>query len=317
MRNLLLFTICILASIQVAIAQDISPILYSLNGKAKYLPDDGSKSFLLSPGDELPLEGRLKFKKNTTLGIYYDYGYTYLNEAGTLALAPLMTSSNLTESDIAETLGNQLIEALHPYYQTIKATPSGFGDTGTGPVRPPQGGVVGGHGDRGIQLVRISPLGGKVTGNSITFSWEAKAEFAAVTNFTITLTDESGKTIHQEAVTGTSITMDVTTLGLQENKTYKWKVNASKDESISSGEISFEYVSAKELNNLIKTIQSDDCWIGASASAQLLIEAAVLEENDFRTNAESKFAEAYQTYNNNPLAETLYKAFLWRYDLIK
>ena len=104
---------------------------------------------------------------------------------------------------------------------------------------------------------------------------------------------------------------------MQENTDYRWQVSASKDENISSGVVLFEYVSTNAVSNLIESTQEDDCWKGAETSTQLLIEASVLEANNFITSAENKFEEAYQTYKKDPLAELLYKAFLWRYDLIK
>lgn len=315
MRNLV-FILCSLFCISFLTAQDAEPILFSLEGNAKYLPANGGKAISLSPGDQLPLDGRIKLKSNTTLGIYYEYGYTYFDQKGKHDVEPLMQSSQLTEGDVIEVLGTQLIGSLHPYYASITATKDGFG-SGTGPVRPPKEEEKDGHGDGSIQLIRVSPLGGKIAGSNITFSWKSKEGYQSINEFKLTIINQFDQVILDQMVSGTSITLDASSLELVENAQYLWQVTASDDEDIKSVQTAFTYVPASEMKSILDHAQAEDCWQKATPNARLLMDASVLEATDFVTAANAKFEQAYLSDKDNNLSASIYKAFLFRYGLLR
>jgi hypothetical protein len=319
MKNYCLILLCfILFTGFTGLTAQEAPLVYSLEGKAKYTPADGNKT-KLAVGQELSGAGTLKLKKRSRVGVYLNDAFVYMEGPATVDLAGLAESEGLRESDVNTLFGKQLEASLHPYYASegFGFAPSSGGGTGSSaPGVPPKQEKSGaGNKDRAISIQ--SPLIGKVSGEVITFRWVLRKQDVTVQDFTFKIIDRAGETVHEQKVNGYSLTLNLPQMGLETGKDYRWSVAATGTESVDSGPLSLSYTAAQDQQQIITEMTADPAYQQASPAARLLQASAYFEYFDYLQAAKEALNEARRTNPKNVLVQRMYKSFLYRYDLVE
>lgn len=298
---------------------DPSPTVFSQVGKAKLVKPGVKKKMKVRAGSALGQEGTLILKKNTTVGVFFDDGYTYLTGPGTFEVAPLMESSKLEESDFMGILGDQLVEVQHPYFNQGR---SGFGSGGSSgpssgpsaPVPPPSKKDIPGHGNKEADIVPLSPLSGKVSGKSVTFQWEPKSGEASDT-YTLKIEDSAGEVVFSRDISGQSITLSAVEAALKSGVNYSWTVAKKSSADSNSGKTLFDYATNEGAINILERLNNDVAYQKAAPAAKALFEIAALERFEHKTEAVNRLMQARKNFKKNPLIRSMNRLYLWKYGL--
>lgn len=297
-------------------AQD-SPVVYSVDGPARYSP--ASKGwFNFSPiktGMPLSKEGRLKLKAGTSVSLLYDEQFATINTRGKHDIATLLTDyDQFQESPYAELLQDRVEEASDPFFFYLDDEPGLAASTK--PTKPKYESKEGdGHGDADAALLPITTNGGKVAGESFFVSWAPGADVKAPDQYTFRLTDDQGQVLLEETTAESNLTVNAADAGLKTGEFYRWKATASNDASVGTPLITFQYVDKTELDSALSDLRSTPAYSTAGPAAKLLLEAVTMEDNGFQERAGLRFRKAMGQYPDHDLARALYKAFLWRQGL--
>jgi hypothetical protein len=297
------------------LAAQESPLVYSLEGKAKYAPDGGKRT-KLEVGQELSGTGTLKIKKRARVGLFLKDAFLYLEGPTTVDLAELATSEDFRDSDVNTLFGRQLEASLHPYFA---GTGFGFvgGDTGgSAPGAPPKK-EKSGNGNKDREISIQSPLIGKLSGASVTFRWTLREPDATVQEFTFRIIDRTGETVHEQKVNGYFLTLNLPQAGLQPGNNYRWSVTAIGKEAVDSGPLNLIYTSVEDQQKITTEMASDPAYQQASPTARLLQTVAVFEYYDYLQAAREALDKARAANPKDALVQRMYKSFLYRYDLIE
>jgi hypothetical protein len=295
-------------------AQEL-PLVYSLEGKAKYAPDDGKRT-KLEVGQELSGAGTLKLKKGSRVGLFMNDAFIYLEGPTTVDLAELAASEGFRESDVNTLFGRQLEAALHPYFAGTGFGFSGGGPDGKAPGVPPKK-EKSGNGNKDRKISIQSPLIGKLSGASVTFRWTLRKPDVSVQAFTFRIIDRTGDTVHEQSVNGYSLTLNLPQVGLQPGNNYRWSVTATDKEGVDSGPLNLIYTPLEDQQKITTEMTSDPAYQQASPTARLLQTAAVFEYYEYLQAAREALNQARAATPKDALVQRMYKAFLYRYDLLE
>ena len=320
-----------LLSCSVLMAQsDPSPTVFSQVGKAKLVKPGVKKKMNVRAGAALGQEGTLVLKKNTTVGVFFDDGYTYLTGPGTFEVAPLMESSRLEESDFMEILGDKLQQVQHPFFNQSRR--SGFGSGGSGgtgstsnntssttssPLKPPKKPTQSGAGDKESGIKPIAPLKGKIAAGIINFSWRPKAGNAGISSYEVTVMNSSGDVVFRQETKGKSLSVTTVQAGLTEKGEYSWKVSSKENDEINSGPVEVEFLGADGVGKALDRLSSDKAYQMASPASKLLMEVATLDRLKFVDAAFQRLSLAQKKYKKNPLVKAMSKYFEYDYGLLE
>lgn len=313
----------------VLIAQsDPSPTVFSQVGKAKLVKPGVKKKMKVRAGAALDQEGTLILKKNTTVGVFFDDGYTYLTGPGTFEVAPLMESSKLEESDFMEILGDKLQQVQHPFFNQGKR--SGFGSGGTGgtgstntstttnsPLKPPSKPTQAGAGDKESGIKPIAPLKGKVAAGTVTFSWRPKAGNAGISVYEVVVMNSSEEVVSRQETKGQSLTITTTEAGLTDKGEYSWKVSSKENSEVNSGPVEIEFLGADEISKALDRLRMDKAYQMASPASKLLMEVAILDRLKFVDAAFQRLSLAQKKYKKNPLVKAMSKYYKYDYGILE
>lgn len=326
MKNLFLI-LSILSLCFGAYAQSEGPIVFSMNGAARYKTPDAEKAVKLKTGDQLDETGRIILKEAAEIGIIYDDQFIYLKEPGRYKVADLMAPGELEESDATELFSVRLQEALDPYFGTVKLQRAGFATTTTttvssddGSVRttlPPKKGTRSGHGNKENGLIRLMPISGEVTGQEVQFAWSITDSTFKPKGFDLIIMDANGKVLSEQAVKGRNAMVDLTSLGLEPGSDFRWRAQSKSDASQNTGDITVKYVAASAETEALSLIQDDPAYKMASPAAKLLMEATAYENAGLLAKANETYKSVRKDFKKDRLGKLMYFAFLWRHDLVK
>lgn len=312
MKKLIWFTLFTFLCGIISMAQsDLTPVVYSVTGKVKYASGPNEKFKKLRGGADLSPDGILKIYPGAGLGIYYDEEYAVVEAEGTRSVASITDEVSLfQESDLAELFGEKIDEAINPFFQVR----TGFTDLGDPPPPPPSKKEKVGHGNKEYQIVRLQPTGGKVSGETIIFRWKAGE---GSKKFVFTLRSADDEILFEKPVKGSDFELSLNDYRLQHGKIYKWQVSAQGAPNVSTPNVTFEYADPAALAALRNTLASSKMYRAADPTARLLIEASVLEQAQFLSEALERYRTAAKKAKKNELAQVLFEAFQWRYDMIE
>lgn len=290
------------------------PIVYSVTGKVKYADGPDAKAQKIVPGVELSRDGVLQIAPGATLGISYDSDYAVVNSAGEQAVATILNNVELFQiSDVAQLLGDAIEEAINPYFLVR----SGFAVAGDPPPPPPTKPEKDGHGNKDYKIVRLQPSGGKVSGNQPTFSWAMQDPGRKIKKFKFILRSNDNKVLWEDDVKGFEYELDPADFQMENGKYYKWQVISADDPEVSTPNIFFQYTASAELSQLRSSLRSAPMYQSADPAARMLLEATLLEQADFLSEAHELLRMAVRKNKKNQLAQLLYQSFEWRHDMIK
>jgi hypothetical protein len=104
---------------------------------------------------------------------------------------------------------------------------------------------------------------------------------------------------------------------LNNGRGYRWQVVSRDDPEVNTPSIYFEYAEPAALSYLQSGLAKTEMYQSADAASRLLLEASVLEQADFLAAAYERYRTAARKYKKNQLAQLLFEAFQWRYDIIE
>ncbi|SEP74132.1 hypothetical protein [Neolewinella agarilytica] len=318
-----------LLSCSVLMAQsDPSPTVFSQVGKAKLVKPGVKKKMKVRAGSALGQEGTLVLKKNTTVGVFFDDGYTYLTGPGTFEVAPLMESSRLEESDFMEILGDKLQQVQHPFFNQSRR--SGFGSGGSGgtgsttnstttnsPLKPPSKPTQAGAGDKESGIKPIAPLKGKIAAGIINFSWRPKAGNTGISAYEVVVMNSSGDVVFRQEAKGQSLSVTTAQAGLTDKGKYSWKVSSKGNSEINSGPVEVEFQGADGVGKALDRLSSDKAYQMASPASKLLMEIATLDRLKFVDAAFQRLSIAQKKYKKNPLVKAMSKYYKYDYGILE
>lgn len=315
MKKQIFSLLILLGSAYLLPAQDeLSPIVYSVRGKVKYAPGPGAKLKKLRSGTELNPDGLLKIYPGARLGVYYDEEYAIVNQEGEKKVSAITSDVSLfKESDLAELFGEMVDQAVNPFFQVR----SGYAVAGDPPPPPPRKKEKDGHGNKEYQVIRLQPSGGMVARRNIPFSWQLADPARKVKKFTFTLRTDKGETLLEKPVKGYDFELSQEDYRLEHNKTYRWQVIAQDDPGLKTPEVRFTFTEPVELAQIRNNIAKMEMHQTADPTARLLMEAAVLEQAQFLSEAYDLYQTAVKKGKKNQLPQLLFEAFRWRYDMIE
>ena len=287
----------------------------------------------------LETTGRITYQP-TSGSPFTVYSGTYLNREGTLLIADSSRLDLLHGDRIVRLTGpmkTTLTEALHNkpaakgwlrrfvdfIYQGIDQ--SRYRESLEQAYLRNQGnaqGNISGYGDRG--LGRISPFGGTLAAESVTFTWP---ETDAADSYLFRIRDSlSGTTLVSETLRDTAITLDLASLDLRPDRRYLWEVRlpgdadallpADRSEAGPVVQIAFavsRMTSREVLDSLLST--EDYQELRFSPVVGLLVEAMVLEEAGYLHAADQRYREGMAAGEDNTIIRRHYAAFLARWNL--
>ncbi len=302
-----------------SIAQsNIKVIVYSKTGKVKYAAPGSTKFKNLNAGAELDLKGTLKILPGASLALYQDEEYAIFKEAGEKSVESLASNINaFQEGDATEIFGEYLENAIHPYFGIVKVQNMGFstsGDSGTPP--PPKKGRDG-AGNKNFKIIRLQPTGGKIADNTILFRWKLSEKDKKVKLFKFVLSSSSDEVLFEKEIDGNSYHFTSSDFQLSPGQSYKWKVSVADDSGKSTPNVSFDFVSASDQADVLKELSGEEMYQKADLTTRIMLEATALEEAEFLYKAMENYTIAKNLSKKNKLAQKMYKAFLWRYDMVE
>ncbi len=298
---------------------DIRAIVYSTSGKVKYAPTADAKYAKLSTGAELAPEGKLNLKKGASVSIVFDTEYAQFGEAGEHTVAQIIGDiEQFRESDYAGLFSKQVKAALHPYFYAVKLKRYGFGDTSSDdPPKPPPKKEKDGAGNKNFKVVRVQPTGGKIAAPAPVFRWKPAEKRPRIKNFHFILTGDQDEVLLKKAVSGYSFTLFPGEVKLQPGASYQWRVEAAEDTDIATTNVPFTYVAADQRSDLTAALKDSKMYAQADDATRYLLEGVVLENEGFLAAAHTRYLAARRADKRNELADLMYKAFLWRYDIVE
>ncbi len=317
-------TVMLVLAVQLLAAQNYdAATAFMVEGEISYIPESGEAATALKTGELLNAKGIIRLEDNARLGLSSRDQYLFLNEAGTYKIADLRKDlSRLKENDYSAFLRNNITEATHPYFKTVKVSSFGFASTGgvetseSGGTKPPVKKEKDGHGNSAYQLVRLRPTGGLVAGKKVLFLWKRLDENTALGSSKLEILNEEGEVIFQKNTQKTSLKINASKIGLENNTDYRWKVSAEKDPEIRSLEVPFRYQAEETQTTLLKDLYETDMYKASDRTARLMLEACLLENKGYLAAAFDRLVKASKRDTDNQLAQLLYKAFLWKYDMV-
>lgn len=317
MKNLLLLLSILTISFG-AYAQIDNPVVFSLEGNARFKTPDAEKAVKLKTGDQLDQTGRIIIKENAQVGIIFDEQYIFLKEPGRYKVEDLIAPGKLEESEAAELLNLQLPGALDPYFRTVKLQRAGFAETTTNTkTPPPKKRSRTGHGNKENALVRLMPIGGKVTGPAVQFAWVIQDSTLNAKAFDLIIMDREEVVRLKQTVKGRKATIDFSTLGIEPGSNFKWRVEAKEDANKNTGDIAVQYAPTSASTNALEFIQEDPAYKMASPAAKMLMEATAYENANLLAKAGETYKAIRKDFKKDRLGKLMYFAFLWRHDLVK
>ena len=318
--------IALLATSPVLAQDQPSATAYSVEGRVKYTP--AAKGWFqfksLQPGTTLSKTGRLKVKRGGSVAILHDGDYLVLQEKAKLPVKEALQDASLfRKSPYARLFEDYVKRSEHPYFRqpqvlgfvsnnTTDNTRQSLGGS-MGPVKPPTKEEGSGHGESGAALLALSPNGGKVAGKSAIFRWAHKEQVSEPEAYRLVIYTDDGKQLLEQPVDGTSIELDLAGLSLEPGRYYKWKAGVDGAPEENTSEIPFLMEQVKELEAIQQKLYESEMYRLAGPAAQLLLEAALLEEEGYQALAYNKYEQAATRHSQNELAVAMYKTFLWRY----
>ncbi len=306
-----LTTIFLLSGVFLIAQSDLTPVVYSVSGKVKYANGPDAKFTKLRGGADLNPEGILNIYPGASLGIYYDEEYAVVSSEGEQKVADIIKDvDRFRESDLAELFGEKIDEAINPFFQVR----TGFAIIGDPPPPPPTKGTKDGHGNKEYQIIRLQPTGGKVSGTQLTFRWNAEKGHK---NLVFTLRSADDKVLLEKPVKKNELKLGLDDFRFQHGRSYKWQVSARDDTGVSTPNVGFEYAAPAALTELRNSLSDSEMYQAADPTAKLLIEASVLEQAKFLSEAHERYRTAAKKAKKNELAQVLFEAFQWRYDIIE
>ncbi|MEO0341323.1 MAG: hypothetical protein AAF242_19195, partial [Bacteroidota bacterium] len=300
-------------------------MVYSVEGKVRYLADDNpeTKPKKVVPGMKLSEEGTIIIREDGKVGIYFDELMGTVAKNGRHAVTAILDDPDLLEeTDLAAIFGKNLEKAAHPYYAGVKVSRAGFAAAG-GPKKPPppppppNNKGRHGHGDKAYKIIRVSPVGGKVSGDTLSFRWRLRDSVKVSNKLTLTVQSKEGEIMGTVPAKKIARTVPAKRFKLSEGSTYQWFVSSTEVDSIRSGPVEFQYVSHDEVNAIMLDLSNEKAYQSSTASAKLLMEASLLELKGFYMEAYDRLRTAIKTDKKNKLARNLHKAYLFKHDIVK
>jgi hypothetical protein len=135
--------------------------------------------------------------------------------------------------------------------------------------------------------------------------------------FTFRIIDRTGDTVHEQSVNGYSLTLNLPQVGLQPGNNYRWRVTATDKEGVDSGPLNLIYTPLEDQQKITTEMTSDPAYQQASPTARLLQTAAVFEYYEYLQAAREALNQARAATPKDALVQRMYKAFLYRYDLVE
>ncbi len=316
MKHFIFLLLLVFYASAFALAQDDLEgiVVYGVSGKVKYAPSAEAKFEKLTAGTELSSEGRLKLKSGSRVDIYYDELVAQQEKPGVFDVAALIEDVELfQELEWADIFGEAIEAAMHPYF-VASAERSGFARGG--PIKPPPKDEVDGHGNRDYNLLVVQPLGGKVAVPIVTFQWKLRERNKALKNFKFTLLTIDGEVAFEKEVKARKFTLTSDDFQLEPGKSYRWKVSSTDNAELTSAEITFDCVSKSERRAVLKDLTSGEMYLNAGPAARLLMEAALLDNQEYLARAYQQYTTARKSFKKNQLVKAMYNAFLWKYNIL-
>jgi hypothetical protein len=293
------------------------PVVYSVDGKAKYSP--ASKGWFnyapLKTGMKLSETGRLKLKAGTSVSVLYDEQYATISKKGKHTVSGILEDyEQFQENPYTELLQERVEEASDPFFFYLDDEPGLAASTQ--PTKPKYESREGdGHGDADAALLPITTNGGKVAGDGFFVSWAPRAGADAPDRYLFKLTDDQGKILMEKSTEEGNLMVSTAEAQLKAGQFYRWQATAAEDPAVSTPTVTFEYAAASAVQAALDPLRDDPIYKNAEPAAQLLLEAVTLEKNGFQERAGLRYREAMEKDPDHDLARALYKAFLWRQGL--
>ncbi len=317
MRSLLLLWF-VLGWTSMFYAQTPDLFVYMADGKVKYSAADGYPFQRLRAGSIIEPEGRLQFKRNSSIGIVANDVFATFDASGQITVADLLDDgSAFRESAAASIFSDQLERANDPFFTSVELVRSGFATKPKSDEvdeKPPMKKTSSGHGNKNFPIVRVQPTGGKVTPGPLTFRWTDPEVKRGTYRFE--LRDQTEAVLLNRTVKGESLTVNPSEYAFQADTKYSWQVFDIDNEERMSSKVTFECVPGKQRTEWLDQLESDPMYQSANASTRQMLEGVYLEYKEYWTAAGERYEEAKRNDKRNPLAQDMYEAFLYYFDIL-
>ncbi|MBK7870365.1 MAG: hypothetical protein IPJ74_06580 [Saprospiraceae bacterium] len=319
MRHLL-FSLLLLLFGQAA-AQDADVfIVTGVSGKVNYLDKKSSKEQSLLPGQQLSPDATVILANNARANLVHKKKSVVLDKAGRFLLQTI-ANQNAKESSglinrffdyiqegVTNTSNAKKLEKYHEQYMT-KAS----------------GGVKGWAGGE-LGIIPSVPVAGVLNNASVTFAWFDTGD-SSFYDFQI-LDYQTDGLIFKALLRDTFITVELQKLVLDAERKYKWVVQKkllgesavsftfSDDPGKSSPEMEF-VMNNGEMATVLASLEKEEEYQNADTINKKLMEALLLENNQYMYEAYLRFKEAQELVPDNQLVKNLRAVFLTRQGLLR
>lgn len=291
-KQILLFAGCLLLAFGLQAQSDVPILLTKTEKKVKYAPEKDARFSKVEAVKSLDADGVLKLRGKSVARLYCNGAFKELEGKGEYVVGDLFADElRYAPMGFSNTFNGRLMAAI--------------GGPKEGDTIPPSSG----WGNKKFDIVSETPIGKAVAGKSLTFRWQSREDLP---EYTITIEDAAGKTIHSATVKEKQYMFNLGEHGLMAGKDYSWKVAQPGEAGASSDKYYFSVAGEAEKAEVMKYLQEEEAYQQADPVIKKLMEAASLEDAEFYYAADAAYKEAAGMADKGELPKEMYEAFMRR-----
>ncbi len=318
MRKQHLLSLFLFLTFGVSLTAQEKVIVLTTLGKVEYLPDRQSQPSRVTPGQELPSKGFIKFVDGGMTKLLLKGQPELLDKGGIYDLESLLREKSdrrqlnfisrfwrfVTEG-VTSANDDKSLERYHEKYMTRSGGIKGW--------------AKGEYGLAANVLIR-----GALVGQYVTFNWNAEADVSAYDLFIYRQSDDM--LAFKASTPDTVFTLDFDQLYLNPGTAYYWMVTPHQEDmplptnstapAQRSAALTFTFA-PQALEETLAFHFEDPVYLNSTPEEQMLIEAYLLEDSGLFYDAGRRYERLLQAYPEDQLLRKLYASFLARQGILE
>jgi hypothetical protein len=162
-----------------------------------------------------------------------------------------------------------------------------------------------GWGGVGKKIYLIMPIG-KLVSQKTHFSWSRPG---GTTSYKLQIFDQNKKEIHSVVVKDTFADIDLNKVVINHEEQYSWKVSSMENAESVSNEYQFAIESKDSRKAVLAKLNKSKIYATADATTRALMEAVVLEDDDWFYDVSQIFMQLKKKDASNNLVNMMHAAF--------
>jgi len=158
-------------------------------------------------------------------------------------------------------------------------------------------------------VIGICTPGGFYRNATMRFKW---LKFQGQKEYTFKISDDQNTVIHSVNTTDTSVTVDIPSLKLSNDKTYYWQIVAKSEAVQVSDEIPFQIMTEDQYSERKSTIKASEIYEAAEPFVKKLMEAVAMERGHMHYEASRLYEELTAENKDNNMVRIAYIGYSMR-----